>query len=92
MAKNVLLSVDLNSITSDQRTEFNASLAEAQWQKHARLTTVWTARFKDDVDENGAITTTKNDVQRAATKSKIANFDVLIHVGDSPPTEYSKRP
>lgn len=91
MAKNVLLSVDLNNITSDQRKTFNEALAEVQWVKHNRLTTIWIGVFKEGGTEEGAINTTKSEVAAAAAKAKITNYDVLIHVGDSKPTEYSKR-
>ena len=92
MGKNVLLTVDLNTITSEQRTIFNDALRAEQWAKHNRLTTTWTAVFKDGGTEEGAIAATKTDVQNAAIKAKISSYDVLIHVGDAKPTEYSKRP
>jgi hypothetical protein len=89
MAKNVLLSIDLNNVSSEQRSVFNQALADEKWVKHSRLTTVWTAVFQEDVTESGAVGTTKKDVTTAASKAKITNYDALIHVGDSKPTEYS---
>jgi hypothetical protein len=81
----------LNEITADQRKLFNEALAKDKWAKHNRLTTIWTAVFQEGVTEEGAVQTSKNDVARAAQAAKITSYDVLMHVGDSKPLEYSKR-
>jgi hypothetical protein len=90
MAKNVLLSVDLNNITADQRKLFNEALAKNNWVKHNRLTTIWTAVFKERATDEGAVQGSKKYVDEAALAARISSYDVLIHVGDSKPVEYSK--
>lgn len=86
MAINVLLCIDLINITSKQRTIFNSALSEAHWANHIRLPTIWTAVLQKGVADEGVISATKTDVQNAAVKAKITDYDVLIYAGDSKPT------
>ncbi len=89
MKINAVLTVDLKNTSSEQRTIFNDSLSKLNWYKLNRLTTLWKASFEEGASEVSALTITKSNVAKAATNAKIIHYDVAVHFGTNPVTEYS---
>lgn len=87
MAISVMLSVDLNSVTSQERTKFYEELKSRLWVK-LKLTTTWRATFQEGVSKAGAISTTKSDVAAAAKAAGVTNYEAAASASDEPPTEW----
>lgn len=87
MAISVMLSVDLNNVTSTVRAKFYEELEGKQWVK-LKLTTTWRARFKEGVSKADAISVTKSDVTSAAKAAGVANYEAAASASDEPPTEW----
>lgn len=74
MAVSVMLSVDLNNVTSEARTKFYEELKTRLWVK-LKLTTTWRAQFTEGATHAAAISTTKSDVEAAAKLAGITNYE-----------------
>lgn len=88
MAVTVMLSVDLNGVTSTMRTKFYEELANKQWTK-LKLTTTWTARFKEGVTKDSALSTTKFDVKAAALAAGVKDYEAAASLSDELPTQWT---
>jgi len=81
-----MISLDLDKKTSsEQRKIFNAKLKELQWTKLPKVTTTWYASFKPEVTRQGITSTTKSDIQKAASAAGVTSYDVVLHIGDEKP-------
>jgi len=87
MAVSVMLSVDLNNVTSTVRAKFYEELQKKHWVK-LKLTTTWRARFADTASKAGALTTAKVDVAAAAKAAGVVNYEAAASASDEPPTEW----
>lgn len=87
MAVSVMLSVDLNNVTSEARTKFYEELKTRLWVK-LKLTTTWRAQFKEGASKTGAINTAKSDVAAAAKLAGITNYEAAASASDEHPTEW----
>lgn len=86
----VMLTVDLNHrVSEDARNKFNESLKEQQWTK-LKLTTTWQAKFKEGVTVEGAISTTKADLKRAAAAAGISNYEGAAQAGYDAPAVWNQ--
>ncbi|MBX2976962.1 MAG: hypothetical protein KF721_12570 [Ignavibacteriaceae bacterium] len=64
---HAMLSLDLeNGTSSEKREKFNEYLKNEKWVKLPKITTTWTASFKEDINEFDIINITKSDVIAAA--------------------------
>lgn len=88
MAVSVMLSVDLNNVTSAARTKFYDELKGRKWVK-LKLTTTWRGRFTEVTSKAGAINTAKSDVAAAAKAAGVANYEAAANASDEPPTEWT---
>lgn len=90
MNVHVLLTVDLNrGVSEDARNKFNEHLKSEQW-KRLSLTTTWTARFKEGVSTEGAVTQARADVKRAAAAAGILYYEAAAEAGYSEPTVWNQ--
>ncbi len=87
MAVSVMLSVDLNNVTSEARTKFYEELKTRLWVK-LKLTTTWRAQFTEGATHAAAISTTKSDVEAAAKLAGITNYEAAASASDERPTEW----
>lgn len=71
MGYKVLITFDLNSVTSTQRTEFYEKLQELKWFKVGKLTTTWKCSFNDNVTRLGATDEVISDLKKAKQHAKI---------------------
>lgn len=85
MSQYTLLTLDLNrEISSEARDKFYAELEKLQWKKINQLTTLWYATWQDSVSEADIITTTKSDVEKAATAGNVAHYDAGLGICSKP--------
>lgn len=87
MAVCVMLSIDLNNVTSTVRAKFYEELQGKQWAK-LKLTTTWRARFNDNVSKADAISVTKSDVASAAKTAGVVSYEAAASASDEAPTEW----
>lgn len=87
MAITVMLSVDLNNVTSTVRAKFYEELKGKQWFK-LKLTTTWRAGFREGVSKADAISVTKSDVASAAKAAGVTNYEAAAIASDESPTEW----
>jgi hypothetical protein len=91
MSKYSILSLDLNKdATSEQRDAFYKKLAEFTWTKIQDPTTLWYCLWKDTTSEAGALQTTKDQVEKAATAAKVKSYDAT-HAFCDKPVSWSKK-
>lgn len=89
MAVSVMLSVDLNNVTSEARTKFYEELKTRLWVKlKLKLTTTWRAQFTEGATHAAAISTTKSDVEAVAKLAGIKNYEAAASASDERPTEW----
>ena len=88
MAMHVMLTVDLNKVSSEARNQFNGYLQGKHWNKLS-LTTTWTAKFKDGVSASDALQTTKNDVAKAADYARISDYEAAAQAGEQKTVQWS---
>lgn len=85
MSRYSMLTLDLNKeVTSEQRTLFYDKLKELKWKKIDELTTLWFASWEDSVSDDGIISTTKSDVEKAAVAAKVTSYDASTAVCGMP--------
>ncbi|CAK2391056.1 conserved hypothetical protein [Vibrio crassostreae] len=80
MSIKILLTLDLNNVTDEQREKVYESLKGDQWTKMS-LTTTWKCTFNETVSEESARKTAKNDVLRAIDKAKIKSYEAALQAG-----------
>jgi hypothetical protein len=88
MAITVMLNVDLNGVTSTMRTKFYEELENKQWTK-LRLTTTWTARFREGTTKDAALITTKSDVKTAALVAGVKDYEAAASLSDELPSQWN---
>ena len=71
MGYKVLITFDLNNVTSTQRTAFYEKLEELKWSRVGKLTTTWKCSFNDDVTRNGATEEVILDLKKAKQHAKM---------------------
>lgn len=71
MGYKVLITFDLNNVTSTQRTAFYEKLEELKWSRVGNLTTTWKCSFNDDVTRNDATEEVILDLKKAKQYSKM---------------------
>lgn len=77
MGFNVLLTVDLNSVNTNQRQRFYDEMESRQFSKIS-LTTTWKAHFKEDVAYDEAVSTCRNDLKNCAILANISNYEFAM--------------
>jgi hypothetical protein len=80
MAVQVLVTVDLNRVTDEQRKAFAAQMTKELWGKLS-LTTAWKARFQAGVSEASALRVMHSDIRNAAASARITNFEYAAQAG-----------
>lgn len=79
-----MLTVDLNDATdSAARQVFATYLLEHKWLR-LKLTTTFTAEFNEGVSAASALTEIKHDVEGAARKAQVSNYEVAVQLGETP--------
>jgi len=71
MGYKVLITFDLNDVTSSQRTAFYEKLEELKWSKVGKLTTTWKCSFNDNVSRNNASDEVISDLKTAKQYAKM---------------------
>lgn len=71
MGYKVLITFDLNNVTSTQRTEFYEKLKELKWSRVGKLTTTWKCSFVDNATRQGATNTIISNLKAAKLRAKI---------------------
>lgn len=87
MTVSVMLSVDLNNVTSTVRAKFYEELKSKQWVK-LKLTTTWRARFTEGASKAAAISTAKSHVAAAAKAAGVTNYEAAASASDEPLAEW----
>jgi hypothetical protein len=89
MGLKALLTLDLPDASSKQREDFYDKLKAFNWSKLAGLTTAWFASFKDGVDWEDALETTKSDLKRCASAAKYYNYTAGVSFGSRKPEKFT---
>ena len=71
MGYKVLLTFDLNDVTSTQRTAFYEKLEELKWSRVGKLTTTWKCSFEEGISRIDATKVVISDLKEAKQHSKM---------------------
>lgn len=80
MGYQLLITLDLNNATSEQRETFYGMLTEEKWIKLTNLTTAWRCSFSDGVNRIQAEKQIKSDLEKAMLKTKIKKVDYALQM------------
>ena len=83
MGFKALITIDLPSVTEENRKVFYKSLEEDKWVKVTRLTTTWRATFQSTVTRDGAIQALIADLRSAKVKSGIRKVEYALQLDES---------
>lgn len=92
MALHSLVTLDLNQASDYARSRFYAVLAAKGWDKHPRLTTIWTIDWNLGATEAGATQAIRAHLAEAATASGIQRYDVCLMHSANRSIEWSVAP
>lgn len=86
----VIVTADFPGVTSEQRDKIYKNLEQEKWIKVKEfgrdISTVWYARFQDNVAEESAIRISINDFVNCSKSS--CNPKMVLHWGPSKPSFY----
>lgn len=70
MGYKVLITFDLNNVSTAQRTAFYEKLEELKWSRVGRLTTTWKCSFKESISRLDVSKEVKSDLEKAKLHSR----------------------
>lgn len=73
----VLVTIDLESANSSQRTKFNEEMEKLNWKKWSATSTTWSGVYKEGTIVANAVAATKSEIGRAATAAQIQRWTAI---------------